>query len=104
MQVYSQMSTSTTLPRSASGVSGAEFTQRSGLSAGSSVAAPARPEPAITTNNMNRNMVVMGLFLYGLEPSIMHSVIYLSVMLTLGKLNENVPALRSLHLASLDRM
>ena len=35
MQVYSQKSTSTTLPRSASGVSGGEFTQRSTLKAGS---------------------------------------------------------------------
>ena len=42
-QVYSQKSTSTTLPRSASAVSGAEFTQRSALKAGSLLAAPARP-------------------------------------------------------------
>src|SRR5918992_2545986 len=46
MQVYSQTSTSTTLPRSPSGVSGAEFTHRCAWSAGSRLAAPARHAPA----------------------------------------------------------
>ena len=46
MQVYSQKSTSTTLPRNPSAVSGAEFTQRSALSAGSLFAAPAKLDAA----------------------------------------------------------
>ena len=47
MQVYSQKSTSTTLPRSASGVSGTEFTQRSALKAGSLPAALAMHDVAM---------------------------------------------------------
>src|SRR5215217_9593381 len=46
IQVYSQTSTSTALPRSPSGVSGPEFTHRCALSAGSRLTAPARHEPA----------------------------------------------------------
>src|SRR5262249_6339618 len=45
MHVYSQMSTRTTLPRSASAVSGGEFTQRSTLNAGNPTAAAAEVEP-----------------------------------------------------------
>src|SRR5688572_30941748 len=59
MQVYSQMSTSTTLPRSPSGVSGAEFTQRSALSAGSRLAAPARHEPATMLATRSGRMVLI---------------------------------------------
>jgi hypothetical protein len=54
MQVSSQTSTSTTLPRSPSGVSGAVFTHRSALSAGSRLAAPARHEPATSAGDDER--------------------------------------------------
>src|SRR5262252_1496366 len=46
--VYSQKSTSTTFPRNASAVSGAEFTQRSAFSDGRLLAAVARDETATT--------------------------------------------------------
>src|SRR5687768_4736461 len=59
MQVYSQKSTRTTLPRSASAVSGAEFTQRSGLNAGSLFAAPAKLEPTTIPTKMSRRMALM---------------------------------------------
>ena len=51
MQVYSQKSTRTTLPRSASAVSGVEFTQRSTLKAGSLPAAPTTHDAATTPKN-----------------------------------------------------
>src|SRR4051794_30337432 len=59
MQVYSQKSTRTTLPRSASAVSGAEFTQRSGLNAGSLFAAPAKLEPTTMPAKRNKRMALM---------------------------------------------
>lgn len=59
MQVYSQTSTSTTLPRSPSAVSGAEFTQRSALSVGSLFAAPTRLEPATMTVRRIGRMALM---------------------------------------------
>src|SRR5262245_8714214 len=45
MQVYSQKSTRTTLPRSISAVSGVEFTQRWTVTAGIALAALAAPAP-----------------------------------------------------------
>src|SRR5688572_28622141 len=57
MQVYSQTSTSTTLPRSPAAVSGAEFTQRSAVKAGNLPAAPTRHEPARTPKNRSGRMV-----------------------------------------------
>src|SRR5688572_8485298 len=57
MQVYSQTSTSTTLPRSAAAVSGAEFTQRSTLKTGTLAVAPTRHEPATTPKNRSGRMV-----------------------------------------------
>src|SRR5688500_6051638 len=59
MQVYSQTSTSTTLPRSPSGVSGAEFTHRCALSAGSRLAAPDRDEPATMLATRSGRMVLI---------------------------------------------
>ena len=52
-----QTSTSTTLPRSPSGVSGAEFTHRCALSAGSRLAAPDRHEPATMLATRRGRMV-----------------------------------------------
>ena len=59
MQVYSQKSTSTTLPRSPAAVSGAEFTQRSGLNAGSLFAAPAKLEPTTMPAKMSGKVILM---------------------------------------------
>src|SRR3954469_24531834 len=67
MQVYSQKSTRTTLPRSASAVSGAEFTQRSGLNAGSLFVAPAKLEPTTMLAKMNKRMALMKMALQRLR-------------------------------------
>src|SRR4051794_8620239 len=59
MQVYSQTSTSTTLPRSPSAVSGPELTQRSALSVGNLLAAPTRLEPTTMPATSSRKMALM---------------------------------------------
>jgi hypothetical protein len=58
-QVYSQKSTRTTLPRSMSAVSGAEFTQRSTLKADTSLAALAAPAAMATPRNTKDRLAFM---------------------------------------------
>src|SRR5262245_12439303 len=59
MQVYSQTSTRTTLPRSMSGVSAGEFTQRSTVKAGMSRVVPAAPAPIATARNTKGRMALI---------------------------------------------
>src|SRR4051812_47381062 len=60
MQVYSQKSTRTTLPRSASAVSGVEFTQRCASRAGMSLAARAGPAAAVAPTKSKGMMAFIG--------------------------------------------
>src|SRR6476620_1315230 len=66
MQVYSQTSTRTTLPRNASAVSGVEFTQRSTLNGGNLPAAPTRHDAATSPkNNRGRTALMANSFSAG---------------------------------------